>query len=426
MYPYRILTMDGGGVLSLLSLVLLRRIEAARPGFLDSVQLISGTSAGGINALLIAGNENPRLGLQQALNLWLTQKIYSNDPIDTLLAIAGQSSIASNETLHDYLLESIGNVTLGGLYKKVVVPSLDMDGFLRGQRTWKPKIFHNYGLNEPDRLESAVDVALRTSASPVTFPIYQGYADGGLFANNPSMCALAQALTPAQGAAEAERPGSQQDVLMLSLGAGLNEVAIEVGNPNWGWWRWLFDSQAPLALIEAVAESVPMVVDYQCATLLRERYFRLNPVLPQHVNRQFPGQQRKSLYTLGMEYPLEPVLAWIDRVDWFGTRGNAGPGTGASTAAAADDTVKPAARRAAPRKAAARTATAQQPAAQKTAAKKTAAKKTAAKKTAAPKPAAAKKTAARKSAAKKTAAPPAGEGGTARGGAAGGSDSEQT
>jgi patatin-like phospholipase/acyl hydrolase len=387
MYPYRILTMDGGGVLSLLSLVLLRRIEAARPGFLESVHLISGTSAGGVNALLIAGHQNPQLGLQQALNLWLTQRIYGNDPLDRLRAIAGQSAIASNDTLHDYLLDSIGDITLGGLFKKVVIPSLDMNGILRGQETWKPKIFNNYGLNEPDRLESAVDVALRTCAAPVTFPIYQGYADGGLFANNPSMCALAQVLTETRRPApvvEAELPAGQQDVVMLSLGAGLNETAIEVGDPNWGWWRWLFDSQAPLAVIEAVAENVPMVVDYQCASLLSERYFRLNPPLPNHINRQFPGQQRKTLYTLGMEYPLEPVLAWIDRVDWFDTRGTAG--TSAAAAAAADDTVKPAARKTTAARAARKAP------AKKAAAPASPAKKTAAKKTTAPKKAAARKT----------------------------------
>jgi len=391
MYPYRILTMDGGGVLSLLSLVLLRRIENARPGFLASVQMVSGTSAGGINALLIAGNENPRLGLQQGIELWLREPIYSNNPIATLLAVAGQVPLASNEVLHDYLLSAIGNVTLGGLFKKVVIPSLDLDGFLRGQRTWKPKIFHNYGLNEPDRLESAVDVALRTSASPVTFPIYQGYADGGLYANNPSMCALAQVLTCSQrqmAGEEAELPGGQDDVMMLSLGAGLNVSYIEVGDPNWGWVKWLLNPQAPLAVIEAMAENVPEVVDYQCACMMRGNYFRLNPPLPEHINRQFPGEQRKSLYTLGMEYPIEPVLAWIDRVGWFDT--------------ARTERARPAAKKTA----------AARPPAKKTAAKKTAVKVAPAAKAPARK-APAKKAPARKAPAKKAAPATAGGGGGA-------------
>ena len=63
------------------------------------------------------------------------------------------------------------------------------------KRHWKPKFFHNLERGgSKDGGELVVDVALRTSAAPTYFPSYQGYVDGGVVANNPTMAALAQAL----------------------------------------------------------------------------------------------------------------------------------------------------------------------------------------------------------------------------------------
>ena len=44
MPTYRILSLDGGGIRGLLSLILLQRIEDELPGWLDKVDLLAGTS----------------------------------------------------------------------------------------------------------------------------------------------------------------------------------------------------------------------------------------------------------------------------------------------------------------------------------------------------------------------------------------------
>ncbi|MBP7275246.1 MAG: patatin-like phospholipase family protein, partial [Kiritimatiellae bacterium] len=54
MAPYRILSLDGGGIRGLLTLILLERLERERPGWLGRVNLLSGASTGGIIALGIA------------------------------------------------------------------------------------------------------------------------------------------------------------------------------------------------------------------------------------------------------------------------------------------------------------------------------------------------------------------------------------
>lgn len=61
-------------------------------------------------------------------------------------------------------------------------------------RRWIPRFFHN--LNNSESLdEKVVDIALRSSAAPTYFPIYQGFVDGGVFANNPALCAITTALS---------------------------------------------------------------------------------------------------------------------------------------------------------------------------------------------------------------------------------------
>lgn len=46
------------------------------------------------------------------------------------------------------------------------------------------------GLVEPDTDLFVWDAAMRTSAAPTYFPVYNGYVDGGVVANDPSALAV--------------------------------------------------------------------------------------------------------------------------------------------------------------------------------------------------------------------------------------------
>lgn len=56
----QVLSLDGGGFRGLVTARLIERIEEQVPGFLHSVDLVAGTSGGGILALLLAAGYNPR------------------------------------------------------------------------------------------------------------------------------------------------------------------------------------------------------------------------------------------------------------------------------------------------------------------------------------------------------------------------------
>ena len=59
MAAYRILTLDGGGIRGLLSAVLMDELDRRNPDWLDRVDMIDGTSTGGILALALANGMKP-------------------------------------------------------------------------------------------------------------------------------------------------------------------------------------------------------------------------------------------------------------------------------------------------------------------------------------------------------------------------------
>ena len=130
---------------------------------------------------------------------------------------------------------------------------------------------HNFPGPDSDAEEKVVDVALRTGAAPTYFPIYQGYVDGGVVANNPSMCALAQALHPEAGGQKLE------EVTLLSMGTGIISKYLPEKDSDWGLAQW-----AP-HLFSIMIEGGVGLADYQCRQLLGERYLRIDPVLPASV-----------------------------------------------------------------------------------------------------------------------------------------------
>jgi len=297
---YHVLALDGGGIRGLLTAILLQRLEAARPGFLAKVDLYAGASTGGILALGLAAGRTPiearRLYEEQG------QAVFADTPLDNLRdlghALGAQYSQAP---LKRVLTEQFGNMRLGDLPHKVLIAAFDLDNGPQHPaplRTWKPKFFHNYPGPDSDADERVVDVALRTSAAPSFFPLYQGYIDGGVAAGNPSMAAVAQALEPNTGRQ------ALGDVTLLSVGTGRNSHYLNALDNDWGWLQW-----AP-HLIEIMLDGNSGVADYECRQVLGERYHRLNPLLPERINLDDVSKVPR-LAEIGTRVTLEPTLDWL-------------------------------------------------------------------------------------------------------------------
>lgn len=270
---FNILSLDGGGIRGLLSCKLLERLNRMYPGYLEKVNLVAGTSTGGILALGLAAGFTP----MEMADLYQKDgvKIFTRNIWDKVGDIDRfYYADYGNAALEEALKAKFGDMRLGDLKKKVLISSFRLDSgsiTKMGVRSWKPKFFQNFEDDPSDCDQRVVDVALRTSAAPTYFPLYQGFADGGLVANNPSMCAVAQALDKNSGKQKLNK------ITLLSIGTGVMPKWVSGFNENWGYLQW-----AP-HLITIMMDGVAGVADYQCKQILGQRYLRLNVLFQRDI-----------------------------------------------------------------------------------------------------------------------------------------------
>lgn len=341
---YRILSLDGGGQLEMTSTLLLTEIEKRRPGFLARTDMIAGTSAGAMVGLMLATQDDPAYLLPQAEELW--EKFYllsMNSVAGTVLSIFGLGAFFSNQGLHKYLSQPglLGDKTLGELRKKVIITSFDLEGFdySTGAKTWKPKVYDNYGHNNPDLMEKAVDVALRSGASPIFFPILDGFIDGGVFANHPAMVAISKVFHDwRQGYHEHDEegvplpeatPGPQDDPVqdymddlkVLSIGVGENNNYVPVKDANWGYFNWILNPFNPLLVVNALLRGGTKAVDFQCHNLLPHgSYFRLNPYYSRNAPIPFvvnTADIRRTVQSPETQAMVDKTVEWLDKCGWM-------------------------------------------------------------------------------------------------------------
>jgi patatin-like phospholipase/acyl hydrolase len=305
MQKYHVLSLDGGGIRGIITAVLLERLNTHPDiaDFLEGVDLIAGTSTGGIIALALARGASPA----ELVKLYkeLGPAVFTDSLWDNLKDL-GQIIGAQYSTtpLEKILIDFLGSTTtLGQLHKKVLITAFDLDN-MRPEpnlRTWKPKIFHNMG-QDNDGNALAYKVGLYTSSAPTYFPSVDGYIDGGVFANNPSMCALAQS----QDERVFQEIPSLSDIFLLSLGTGTSLEYVEGKNLDWGLGQWA------RPLISILLDGVSGIADFQCKKLLRGHYHRLAPVFP-------PGEKIEmdaidhipQMLEFAANVELADTIAWI-------------------------------------------------------------------------------------------------------------------
>lgn len=308
MSKIRIIAMDGGGVLSVTSLLLLERMAAMEPELLPRANVWSGNSAGAINALRLAmpgmSSVEQVAAIDQCIAFWRDDfdHLIHRRPVGELCALAGQLPFYETRKLHAYLAEHFYGSTRLEQMAPVAVTTLKLDavqpdvlgspGHVEREpdahRSVLPQVVHNFtpvvdlADRDMERFSPrcrAVDLAVASSSAPVMAPIFSNHVDGALFANNPSMCTLAAALNAYHV--------TPQDAVILSLGAGANPRYVQTTKryEEWGYAPWLLDPQRPLLLLQVFIDAVTATVDYQCRNLLGEdAYVRLNPILPEEVD----------------------------------------------------------------------------------------------------------------------------------------------
>ena len=304
MVRYRILALDGGGIRGLIAAILLQRLSAvpALRGWLEQVDLLAGTSTGGLLALGIAKG----FSLQTIRGLYETQgaRIFDDSWLDDLqdlgTLMGADYDIHHLETI---LRDLFGTTTLAQLEKRVLIPTFDLDTHVDEptQRTWQPKLFHNFPGPDSDGEQLAYKVGVYTSAAPTYFESVDGYIDGGVYASNPAMCALAQS----QDARQYDRP-LLEDVVLFSLGTGTSLTYIAGARLDWGYVQWV------KPLIALMFDGVAGIADYQCRQLLGDHYHRLAPLFPVGTRIPMDAVDRiPDMIAFATTVPLETTIQWL-------------------------------------------------------------------------------------------------------------------
>lgn len=235
----KILSIDGGGVRGIIPAMVLAEIEAQTGKPISELfDLVVGASTGGILALGLVAPEkqaatNPRYTAQQFLGFYLEE---SHEIFDKSLFFKITRGLFARryhaQTLEKSLQKYFGHTMLSEALTNVVVPSYEIHGrftaFFKSRDVTIKRI-------EKDVLMS--DVARAGSAAPTYFvpKKIQAYPDatfidGGVFANNPAMCAYAEAK---------EIFPDDEDLLVVSLGTGNPQLTIEFGDVRkWGLLGW--------------------------------------------------------------------------------------------------------------------------------------------------------------------------------------------
>lgn len=274
--PFRILSIDGGGIRGILPATILTELEdrytGGRPAG-DFFDLITGTSTGGIIALGLA------LGLRSKiiLDLYLQHgpRVFprlEGDPRKLRAAWRFVRALRHHAydpaSLQQALTKVLGNATIGDAQRRLCIPSFD--GFTE-TFIFKTPHHRDYRL---DWRESMVAVAMATAAAPTYFPIYRDrgrfFGDGGVWSNNPIMIGLVDAL--------ACNKLDRRQVHILSLGTGDTEMRITNEQIRLGgvwYWREIISSAMHLQSQNAIGQAGLLIG--------RDQIVRLNaPPMPEY------------------------------------------------------------------------------------------------------------------------------------------------
>ncbi|MBS1902451.1 MAG: patatin-like phospholipase family protein [Bacteroidetes bacterium] len=270
----KILTIDGGGIRGLIPAKFLQLVEDELGTAIHTYfDLVCGTSTGGIIALAIGAG----IPMAEVVKMYCDAgpKIFrpggrfriSQFP----LLFSKHSSAPLSQALRGVFKQRI----LGDSLVRLCIPSINItDGQTTVFKTrhTRDHVYDEASPYKRDYLRSMYDVAMSTSAAPTYFPTHRipgvgRHVDGGLWANNPSLIGISEAIRMGYGIEEIE---------VLSVGTGntkFNERRI--GNLFSGIAGWR------TRLIDLTFLAQSQGYDFTAQYLLGPtQYFRVDPVLP--------------------------------------------------------------------------------------------------------------------------------------------------
>ena len=240
---FMILSLDGGGLRGLVPLLVLKKIEESTgKKIYELFDMIAGTSTGGIIAAGLTATvdgSSPALTVDRLIELYTTkgETIFPRSKnVFTRVARNIKGAFGpkfSPKGLDSLLKEYFGEIMLKDTLKPIIITSYDI-------RNNQVVMFKTRLAQWDARYDLTLSSACRaTSAAPTYLPSYdlihdgkqRTCVDGGVYINNPSMAAIADAL-------KSNPKLKPSDIEVLSLGTGAYMEKIGDKAESWGLAEW--------------------------------------------------------------------------------------------------------------------------------------------------------------------------------------------
>ena len=281
----RILSVDGGGIRGLVPALLLLDLESRlaekageRRPLADYFHLFAGTSTGGLISLgLTAPSRDdpswPSMDAERLVHLYRVRGPEIFPPRFRLLRRLRGLFLPkfSNRELRRAVEEEIGPAPLSQALRDLVITAYDMTEH-------RPHFFKrwNAGSDAEHPDPPMAIAALATASAPTYLPPaeYEGRAlvDGGVFAANPTMAAIAEAL-------KRESRPVLDDLFVVSLGTGWFKESYSPRTlRGWGAIPWILPRGSEPALMRAMLDGQTNSAAHWSDVLV-DRYFRIESQL---------------------------------------------------------------------------------------------------------------------------------------------------
>lgn len=192
---FKILSIDGGGIKGLYSSTILEHLEAKYGPVSDYFDMICGTSTGGLISLALG----IKIPARDISGMYVNQGQLIFPKRSKIAGIVRQTFFRgkySDLPLREVLHSIFKGAKMKELQNLVCIPSYS----ITDAKPWIFKRDHGPLYRDNDTLLE--DVALATSAAPTYFPVCEidrydqkQFIDGGVWANNPTLIGVIEALT---------------------------------------------------------------------------------------------------------------------------------------------------------------------------------------------------------------------------------------
>lgn len=269
--PFKILSIDGGGIKGLFSAAILEKLEEVfNTQIHEQFDLICGTSTGGIIALgasagkrmtdIVSFYENDGPKIFDERNKQLFKWPY-NFYLNARRVLWGTKY--SGKALEAALIREFGSLTLAESKTLLCIPAFNIT---TGDRRIFKKDYNSF---TEDSCRKYVDIAMATSAAPTYLPVRNigsgQFADGGLWANNPILTGLVEFLYSFK---DDSRFDGVQILSISSMEKSSGECKKRCNRSFWSWKDTLFDdysvgqSKSALFLLDKLKDNLTFPLEY--------------------------------------------------------------------------------------------------------------------------------------------------------------------